>query len=271
MVNKIQYPKGALGRLESNFFALIQMRRMEIVRTGEVAPALGLSRARERDLLRRLARGGWIVRLQRGLYLAPRVLPAGGRWNPPEGVVLPAFMKAIKGRYQISGPTAFNRYGFDGQIPNSVFIYNNRLSGSRHIGSTRYVFIQVADARLGGVEQIKTPNGEELYYSSRARTLVDMLYDWSRFNGIPRGFAWVRQELKVGSVKATDLARAVVRFGNQSTLRRLGWILQRADASPTVLKRIKKALSGSKSPIAMVPSKPRRGPIVKEWGVIDNE
>lgn len=247
------------------------MRRQELVKTGEIAPALGLNRAQELDLFRRLTRDGWILRLKRGLYLAPRILPVGGRWNPSESVVLPAFMKAIKGQYQISGPTAFNRYGFDDQVSNSVFIYNNRLSGGRRIGSTRYIFIRVKDTRLGAVEKPKTPDGEELYYSSRARTLVDALYDWSRFNGIPRGFAWIRQELQKGSVNAAELARAAVCFGNQSTLRRLGWVLQRAEASPRALKIIKKALSGSKFPIAMVPFKPRKGPIIKAWGVIDNK
>lgn len=271
MKNIIQYQTGSLGRLASSFFAFMQMRRQELVKTGEVAPGLGLSRIQERDLFRRLTRSGWILRLQRGLYLAPRVLPAGGRWNPSESVVLPAFMKAIQGRYQISGPTAFNRYGFDNQVSNSVFIYNNRLSGSRQIGSTRYIFIRVKDTRLGAVEKTKTPDGEELYYSSRVRTLVDVIYDWSRFNGIPRGFAWIRQEMEKGSVSAQDLARTAVCFGNQSTLRRLGWVLERAEASPRALKTIKKALSQSKFPIALVPFKPRKGPIAKAWGVIDNE
>ncbi len=271
MRNRIQYQTGSLGRLASSFFAFIQLRRQELVKTGEVASAIGLSRAQERDLFRRLARDGWIIRLQRGLYLAPRVLPAGGRWNPSESVVLPAFMKAIKGQYQISGPTAFNRYGFDDQVSNSVFIYNNRLSGSRRIGSTRYIFIKVMDARLGAVEKTRTPDGKELYYSSRARTLIDALYDWSRFNGIPRGFEWIRQELKKDSINTTELARVAILFGNQSTLRRLGWVLQRAQASPPALKVIKRALSGSKFPIAMVPFNPRKGPIIKAWGVIDNE
>jgi predicted transcriptional regulator of viral defense system len=257
--------------LASRFFALIQMRRQEMVRTGDVAPALGLSRVQEMDLFRRLAKNGWVVRLKRGLYLAPKILPAGGRWNPSEDVVLPAFMKAVNGRYQITGPTAFNRYGFDDQVSNSVFVYNNRLSGSRRIGSTRYIFIRVADARLGEAEKTKTPDGEELCYSSRARTLVDALYDWPRFNGIPRGFAWIRKELAEGSVAAMDLARTAIRFGNQSTLRRLGWVIQRAGASIRAQNMIRRVLSRSKFPIAMVPLKPRKGPIVKTWGVIDNE
>jgi predicted transcriptional regulator of viral defense system len=271
MINKLNSKKRTRGQLEKNFFAFIQMRRNGLIRTGEVAPSLGLSRSQEWELLRRLARRGSVVRLQRGLYLAPLVFPAGGRWNPSESVVLPALMDALKGRYQITGPSAFNRYGFDDQITNRIFVYNDRLSGIRRIASTQYVFIRVAGDRLGEIEKVMTPDGAELCYSSRPRVLIDALYDWSRFNGIPRGFAWIRQELQKGSVRADELARVAVRFGNQSTLRRSGIVLERAGASSAVLKMIKKALNKSSSLIPLLPSRPGKGPIAKEWGVIDNE
>lgn len=271
MRNRMQYRTGQLGQLESKFIAWVQLRRQDIVRMGEAGPVLGLSAEKERDLLRRLARAGWIVRLQRGLYLAPRTLPVGGGWNPSESIVLPALMRARGGKYQICGPTSFIRYGFDDQVPNCVFIYNNCLSGKRQIGSTRYVFIRVADDRLGSVEMVKTPDGEELVYSSRTRALIDALYDWSRFNGIPRAFAWIRKSLQEHLTRPVELARVAVRFGNQSTLRRLGYILRKTGLSPKANKIIRKALRRSDSLVALVPSKSRKGQIIKEWGVIDNE
>ncbi len=271
MRNRIQYKPALLGGMASNFLAFVQMRRQDVVRSGEMAPVLGLNLVQECNLFRRLTKAGWIVRLQRGLFLVPKVLPAGGRWNPSESIILPAFMKALKCQYQISGPTAFNKYGFDDQVSNSVFVYNDRLSGTRRIGSTRYTFVRVASARIGAIEKVKTPDGEELCYSSKERVLVDALYDWSRFNGIPRVFEWIRQALKKDTVNAIALARVAVQFGNQSTLRRLGWVLEKAEASPVATKIIKQAFRGSNAPVPMVPSKSRKGPIVKSWEVIDNE
>ncbi|HNV87173.1 MAG TPA: type IV toxin-antitoxin system AbiEi family antitoxin domain-containing protein [Candidatus Omnitrophota bacterium] len=271
MENRTQYKTVSLGGLASNFFAFTQMRRLEVVRSGELAPALGLNPVQERNLFRRLTRAGWVVRLQRGLFLVPKVLPAGGRWNPSESIVIPALMKALRCKYQISGPTAFNRYGFDDQVSNAVVVYNACLSATRRIGSTRYTFVRVIDGRLGATEKVKTPDGEELYYSSKERTLVDAIYDWSRFNGIPRAFEWVRGELKKGTVRAPALARIAVQYGNQATLRRLGWILQKNKVSPGALQIIRQALRNSNSPISMIPYKPRKGPIVKAWGIIDNE
>ena len=271
MRNRKQYGKGWMGPAESNFFAWVQMRRQPVVRSGDLSPVLGLSPVKERDLLSRLSRAGWIVRLRRGLYLAPLSLPAGGSWNPPESVVIPALMREIRGQYQICGPNAFNRYGFDSQVPNCVFVYNSRLSCRRQIGSTRYVFIRLSRARLGAVEEIRTPDGTALRYSSRLRTLLDALYDWSVFNGIPRAFTWIRQEMRERPNVAGELARLTVRFGNQATLRRMGYLLQQAGASKTTQARIRKALRDSVSLVTLVPAKARRGPVIKEWGLIDNE
>ena len=39
-------------------------------------------------------------------------------------------------------------------------------------------------------------------YSSRARTLVDAVYDWSRFGSLPRAYEWVRADLKKKRVTA---------------------------------------------------------------------
>ena len=271
MRNRIQQDKNRLGPMESRFFALAQMKRWTIVRPGMVAPALGLTMDQERDLLRRLNRAGWIVRLQRGIYLVPASLPVGGCWNPPESVVLPALMRERRAQYQICGPGAFNRYGFDEQVPNRLFIYNSRISGSRQIGSTRYTFVRVANTRLGSVEEARTPDGTTLRYSSKIRSLMDALYDWSVFNTLPRALEWVRQELRKDPAIAAELARTAILFGNQATLRRLGYLLQQCQASARVLCMIRKALRNSVSLIAMVPSELRRGAVIKEWGIIDNE
>ena len=48
-----------LGNLSSRFFAYVQLKKKDIVRTGELAPVLGITRSQERDLLRRLAGLSW--------------------------------------------------------------------------------------------------------------------------------------------------------------------------------------------------------------------
>ena len=182
-------PKGSeLGYLSSRFFAFAQLKKLDIVRTGEIAPVLDISAAQERDLFRRLSKSGWILRLKRGVYIVPPRIPAGGKYSPGVALILQKLMEELRGRYQICGPSAFNFYGLDEQIPSVIYIYNNRISGKRSIGSLAFQFIKVSDERLGAINVVRTGDNQEIIYSSRERTLMDAVYDWSRFNSLPRGY-----------------------------------------------------------------------------------
>src|SRR5215472_5164026 len=200
-----------LGPLETQFFAYTQMRGIRVLRTADLTKPLRISAKQERELLTRLSRGGLISQVKRGLYLVPSRLPLGGIWAPDEILVLNTLMEDENGRYQICGPNAFNRYGFDDQVPTRVYAYNNRLSCERSIGSVALTLIKVTNNRLGSTEKVKTAGGLTAIYSSRVRTLVDAVYDWSRFNSLPRGYEWIRQELKAKRVDPVKLIRTALR------------------------------------------------------------
>jgi len=263
--------KRTLGPLETQVLAYAQLRQLRTIRTGELADSLRLSSRQEREVLSRLALGGLIARVRRGLYLLPPRLPLGGTWAPDETLALITLMEDCGAGYQICGPNAFNRYGFDEQVPARLYVYNNRLSGDRTIGTVAMTLIKVADDRLGGAEKFQTPEGLTAIYSSRVRTLVDAVYDWSRFGSLPRGYAWIRRELASGRVTASDLARTAARYGNQGTLRRIGALLEQEDVAPSVLRAIRKALRPSASVIPWIPTGSRRGRADRRWGVIMNE
>ena len=46
------------------------------------------------------------------------------------------------GQYQVCGLNAFNRYGWDEQVPNRVCAYNDKLSGDLQIGPVRSAAVQ---------------------------------------------------------------------------------------------------------------------------------
>jgi predicted transcriptional regulator of viral defense system len=214
-----------LGSLSSRFFAYIQLKKLDIVRTGDVAPILDISASQERDLFRRLSGSSWILRLKRGLYLVPPRIPAGGKYSPGAALILRKLMEENKGKYQICGPTAFNFYGLDDQIPSVTYLYNNRISGKRTIGSLAFQFIKVADERMGAVNAVRTGEDMEMIYSSKARTLMDAVYDWSRFNRLPRGYDWVKGEIKTEPKLASELIEVTAKYGNMATTRRIGFLL----------------------------------------------
>ena len=131
------------------------------------------------------------------------------------------------GRYQISGPNTFYRYGWTDQVPNRLYAYNNRISGDRRIGSVELTLIKVGDDRLGGTEVARTPDGIDVVYASKARSLVDAVYDWSRFDSLPKALDWIRQEVEKEDAFVAELVRTTIQFGNQGTIRRIGALLER--------------------------------------------
>jgi predicted transcriptional regulator of viral defense system len=263
--------KKGLGEIERRLFAYVQMRGRPTLRAGELLAPLKLTAPGERRLLSRLAKARWIVRVWRGLYLVPPRLPLGGKWSPSEALALNTLMENRRGSYQICGPNAFSRYGFDDQIPTRVYAYNDRISGERKVGTVALTLIKVAGGRLGATEKVKAADGSSAVYSSRARSLVDAVYDWSRFGTLPRAFGWIRSELAARRVDAAELARLTLRFGDVGTVRRIAALLDRQGADPRLLRRFDRALKPSTSLIPWIPSRPKRGRVDRRWGIVWND
>lgn len=263
--------KTKLGRQETQMLAYLQMRKWRTVRTGELTGPLQLTRDQERELFRRMARGGLIARVRPGLYLVPAQLPLGGSWSPDETLALNTLMEDRRGRYQICGPNAFNRYGFDDQVPTRVYAYNNRISGERTIGAIALTLIKVADERFGDTEDVEMSDGLAAIYSSRVRTLVDAVYDWSRFNSLPRAYGWIRSELAAKRFDAGSLVAVTLRYGDKGTIRRIGALLEGQRVKEELLRKLERALKPSTSLIPWNPMKPKRGTINRRWGVVLNE
>jgi predicted transcriptional regulator of viral defense system len=263
--------KRTLGRREAQLLAYLQIRGQRTVRTGELIGPLRLTRLQERELFRRMARARLIARVRPGLYVVPRQLPLGGAWTPDEVLALNTLVEDRDGRYQICGPNAFNRYGFDDQVPSRVYAYNNRISGRRAVGAVALTLIKVADERLGEVEQAVTPEGLTVVYSSRVRTLVDAVYDWSRFNSLPRAFGWIRAELTARRIDAGELARVTLRYGDVGTIRRIGAVLDRDGAPGAAVRKLQRALEPTTGHIPWIPTRPKRGTVDRRWGIVWND
>lgn len=263
--------KRQLGNLERQLFAYAQLRNLRELRTGDLTAPLQISSKQERELLSRLAKAGLIAQIRRGLYLVPPRLPLGGTWNPSEILALNSVIEDKQGKYQICGPNAFNRYGFIDQIPIQVYAYNNRISGQKSVGKVILNLIRVDESRLGDTEESTTKEGWIAVYSSRVRTLVDAVYDWSRFNSLPRAFNWIRSDLADERVSIEELIRVTLQYGNISTIRRIGALLDRESMSEDLLRKLERAIDPSKSLIAWDPSRSKRGEGDKRWGVVWNE
>ena len=270
MGNGLEVRQSVLGDLSVRLLSYAQMKRKTIARTGDFTRVLGISKTQERNLLSRLAQSGFILRLRRGVYLIPERIPSGGRYNPGTAYILDKLFENLEGRYQLCGPSCFNFYGFDEQIPNIWYVYNNKISGTRTLAERSFVFIKVEDVRLGSVEQVETGPGSTLIYTSKLRTLVDAVYDWWRFQSLPRAYSWIQDTCKEKKT-VDELIDLTIRFGNQSTIRRIGFILEKRTIVDTNLEKLSRSLTSGRSLIPLVPEGDTKGKTDTRWGIIQND
>jgi hypothetical protein len=130
--------------------------------------------------------------------------------------------------------------------------------------------IKVADARLGDTEKSTTRDGLSLAYSSRVRTLVDAVYDWSRFGSLPRGYGWITSELAEERVTASALVTCTLRYGDLGTIRRIGALLERRGVRAPLLRKLARALPESTGTVPLIPTMPKRGTLDRRWGLVIN-
>jgi predicted transcriptional regulator of viral defense system len=100
--------------------------------------------------------------------------------------------------------------------------------------------------------------------------LVDAVYDWSRFNSLPRAYEWIRRELAAKRVSEDELVKVALRYGNTSTIRRIGVLLEREDTKEDVLRKLERRLEQTSSFIPWIPNRPKRGKVDRRWGVVFN-
>ena len=55
---------------------------------------------------------------------------------------------------------------------------------------------------------------------------MDAVYDWSRFNSLPRGYGWIKVKIENESELASELVDITAKYGNMATIRRTGYLLR---------------------------------------------
>ncbi len=259
----------SLGNLGSKFFALMQMRRQEIVTLGELQSLLGISARQEHTLLKRLTQNGFIIRIKRGIYLVPEKIPSGGYWQPNEYYVVAQYMKIINATYYIGGMTAFNHYGLTTQIPNEITIYNDKISGLKNIGNLSLIMIKIPKYRIEGTIQIPQKNDNVVNMASLARTIIDAIQDWKKYATIPEAYDWLKEQSH--DIKFTkELINLTCKFSNKATIRRIGYRLELYGASTSITKKLHKSLTSSKGWVRLDPNGNFHGKINEKWRIIDN-
>ncbi len=238
-------------------------------RARELAPETGLTDGYVRQALHRLAKGGWLIRLRKGLYA---LSPSFAGISPVhEFEVAMALVKPAA----ISHWTALHYHHLTEQVPRQVFVLtttdaypprvrNSGKSSGYPAGNTLYQFVQVKPERFFGIQKVWIHDAR-VTITDPERTLLDGL---SR----PQYFGDFAEILHAFAVRgeALNLER-IIEYAlswDAATSKRLGWILEHRGIEHKRLAPL--AQIKIKGYRTLDPSGPRRGPCNRRWMIQEN-
>lgn len=142
-------------------------------------------------------------------------------------------MEILKANYYIGGTNAIHHHGLTTQIPQTFTVYNTKLSALKQIKNLNISFIKVSKKRIGGIESFKIPNTKlNANIASLARTIMDSINDWTRYNSLPIAYEWIKNRCHDQAL-VKELILITSKYSNKSTVRRIGYILDNCGISST--------------------------------------
>ena len=224
------------------------------------------NQALRKQVIFRLKKKGILTAIKRGVYFYSPLEagPAGSNIN--EFLIPPVFFP--KGNYYVGYSTMYNYYGFTDQLFQIIYIINTSLQKDKAIGSMRFKMVRISPKRMYGLEKIKIKD-TEVIVSDRERTLIDLIYFPEPVGGLKKAFEIFKEQAKGNKVDTSKLIRYALKFPDTSTVKRIGFILEKAGLSSRKLMPLLKVAKKT-SLINLYPSKSRKGKINKKWMVIEN-
>ncbi len=232
--------------------------------TSELADLLDIPPGQVRQrLLAPSGRGEW-TSPARGLWMP--VPPEFRTWGAPPGVeVIDRLARHLEVGYYIGWLSAAELYGAAHQAPQVFQVGVSRAIRDRRVGRTEFQFHHRAG--LTSLPHVEHPTRSGVArVSTLAGTALDVATDATVAGGIHNA-ATVLVEL--AEQPGFDVA-AVVALADRfpvSTLRRLGWILDRVAAREDLDQLRAAALGGPPTPARLDPTADLVGPIDHRWRV----
>lgn len=217
------------------------------------------------NILGRLEKGGWLYRLERGVYMIVPLEAGPERvWSESALVIASYLVQPAAVAYW----SALHYWQMTEQVPHTVFVQSTSRKHQRtkEVLGVTYRFVTVAPARFFGVVR-RTFNGQPFYVTDREKTLVDAA-DRPELSG---GAAQLAQALRAGwqELDWSRLDEYLARWPGGGPLKRLGYLVESlALPLPDREKRLarwrEKVTTGI---IALEPGLDGEGRIVTRWGV----
>lgn len=218
--------------------------------------------------LSRLARGGWLKRIERGLYmLVPLEAGPERAWAQDSLIIGTRLARPSAIAYW----SALRYWNLTEQLPRTVFVQTpqRKANTSLTVNGVSYRIIQINLARFFGVVTSSIA-GQEFEVTDREKTLIDALDRPELSGGI-----WQVAQALMQTVDSLDWDRFeayLERFASGAVFKRLGYLVENMrPAIPDVQERLTRWQARLTAGIANLdPGEQRHGPVTRRWRVRDN-
>jgi len=196
-----------------------------VMTPGEAADVLGIEQA---DAARRLAawaRGGWLARVRRGVYVP---VPIESE-SPDVALDDPwAVAAAMFGQCYIGGWSAAEHWGLTEQLFQALCVMTTMRPRDRKpvLRKARFELHTLPASRFIGLKSVWR-GGSRVQVSDPARTLIDMFADPAVGGGIRHIAEMLDALLREHPKEALKLADYAAKLGIGAIYKRLGFLLQR--------------------------------------------
>jgi predicted transcriptional regulator of viral defense system len=252
-----------LAKDEIYLVSRAEFERQKVITT-QFAQKLFADKNKASKTLASLTRKGWMIRIEKGKYIAVPLKAPNQQWMPNEFIVAGLWMGDTP--YYIGYFTMYNYWGFTEQIPHTFFVLNTAKSRKITIGNIPYQAVKIDPSKYYGVQKIKIED-QEVCISDKERTLVDFAFNPL---GSMRNFETALKE----NIREIDLPKFVLylkKFPVVSVLKRAGFLLEEMGCENKYLNDLKTSIGKQKTFVVLNPfNKSRKGAVDKGWQIIVN-
>jgi len=213
------------------------------------------------DLLSKLAKKGWLVRLMRGKYLIVpleaglEAIPMADRY-----VIAREVLGSVP--YYVSHYSAMDLHQMTTQPVNTVHVTVARRRKSRTMASVQYRFVYAGPYSFWGWEMIWATPEEQVRVSDLEKTLLDCAVRPQLCGGLSelgKGL-WLRRD----DLNENMLVEYVERLSHKAAARRIGFLLETHElGNPDTLATLQSY--GKRGFDLLDPTLPDEGPYNRDW------
>jgi len=261
--NAMSAPPRTLGQNEARLLADLASQDKDIFTAEDARRASGSSAAAVDQLLAKLVKKRWLIRLSRGTYLiVPLSAGEGAEYSEDWFRVAKHLVEPAP--YYLSHYSALEIHEMTSHPVLTVYISTPVRRKQKSVAGAEYRFVYAKPTDMWGVEDAWATPSQRVRVSDLERTIIDCLDRPELCGGVAEVAAglWLKRR----AISFSRLGDYVIRRGRKSVAKRLGFLLETFDL---ITPELTTSLEGLVTPsyVSLDPTLPSMGRHHPKWRV----